>query len=263
MNSAFSNSKETETTLVVASENPEEILSKIGKISSIYDYQLLPGGALTLNDYYFDKRSGDLLSRNWALRIRQMDEHYWIAAKGPSRETAPGVLERAEIELAWSPGAFDKLSNLLARHGLFISGLEERGISEDPLEFLRDVGLIVIQKRQTVRTVRHIRSTKKNRVLAELALDRVIYHFESRALLHHEIEIESKEKKAYSAIQSLAQYLLGLFPDELRKWRYGKLATGRAIEALVGEEPFELALSNDYLKPASYILIERYLNALA
>ena len=260
MNPGSSNSTETETTLVVDSENPEEILSKIEEISSIYDYQLLPGVKLTLNDCYFDKLSGDLSSRKWALRIRQIDEQSWIAAKGPSRETAPGVLERVEIEVAWSPEAFDKLSKLLARHGIFISELQERRISEDPLEFLGGAGLRVIQKRQIVRTVRHVRSTKKDRVLAELDLDRVIYHFESRALLHHEIEIESKAKEAHSAIQSLAQYLLGLFPDELRKWRYGKLATGRAIEALVGEKSFEEALSDDCLKPASYVLIERYLN---
>jgi inorganic triphosphatase YgiF len=263
MNSEFSNSTETEATLIVASENPEQILGKIGEISSVHNYQLLPGVKLTLNDCYFDKLSGDLSSRNWALRIRQIDEQSWIAAKGPSRETTPGVLERVEMEVAWSPEALDKLSKLLARHGIFINGLQERRISEDPLEFFRDVGLRVIQKRQIARTVRHIRSTKKDRVLAELALDRVIYHFESRALLHHEIEIESKAKEAHSAIQSLAQYLLGLFPDELRKWRYGKLATGRAIEALVGEKSFEEALSNDYLKPASYVLIERYLNAHA
>jgi len=263
MNSGFLNSIETETTLVVASENPEIILSKIGKISSIYDYQLAPGGTLTLNDYYFDTHSRELSSRKWALRIRQIDKHSWIAAKGPSRQAGPGVLERAEIEVAWSPEAFDKLSNLLALHGLFISGLQERRISEDPLEVLRDAGLTVIQKRQTVRTVRHVRSTEKDLVLAELALDRVIYHFQSRTLLHYEIEIEFKSKEAHLAAQFLTQYLVGLFPNELRKWRYGKLATGRAIEALVGEQSFEEALSDDYLKPASYVLIEKYLDARA
>jgi inorganic triphosphatase YgiF len=261
MNSGSSNSTETETTLVVASENPEELLSKIGKVSSIYDYQLLPGGTVILNDYYFDYPSCDLSSRKWALRIRQIDDHYGIAAKGPSWDTGPGVLERVEIELEWSPDAFDKLSDLLARHGLFISGLHASRISEDPLEVLRNVGLIVIQKRQTVRTVRHVRSSKKDLVLADLTLDRVIYHFESRTLLHHEIEIEFKAKEAYSAVQFLRQYLLGLFPNELRKWRYGKLATGQAIEALIGEESFKESLSDDYLKPASYVLIERHLNA--
>ena len=261
MNSVSSNSTETESTLVVASENPEIILSRIEKIPSISGYQLLPGGDLTLNDHYFDNPSSDLSSRKWALRIRQIDEHSWIAAKGPSRETGPGIVERAEIELAWSPEAFDKLSDVLARHGLFLSGLRESGISKGPLEVLTDVGLIVIQRRQTVRTVRHVRSTEEDLILAELALDRVIYHFEGRILLHHEIEIEFKSKGAYSAAQYLTQYLLGLFPTELRKWRYGKLATGRAIEALVDQESFKESLSDDYLKPASYVLIEKYLNA--
>ena len=186
-----------------------------------------------------------------------------LRRKGRLGKPALAVLERAEIELAWSPEAFDKLSNLLARHGLFISGLQEHKISEDPLEALADVGLMMIQKRQTVRTIRHIQSTKKDLVLAELALDRVIYHFESRALLHHEIEIESKAKEGHSVIQFLMQYLLGIFQTELRKWHYGKLATGRAIEALMREESFKEALSDDYLKPASYVLIERYLIAHA
>jgi inorganic triphosphatase YgiF len=263
MNSGFSNSTETETTLVITSEDPEEILSKIARISSINDYELLPGGALTLNDYYFDNPAGDLSSRKWALRIRQIDEYSWIAAKGPSRETGPGFLERAEIEFVWSPGASDKLSSLLARLGLFISGLHEGRIGEDPVGVLIDVGLVVIQKRQTVRTVRHIRSTGKDLVLAELDLDRVLYHFESRALLHHEIEIEFKAKEDGSAAQLLVQHLLKLFPTKLRKWRYSKLSTGRAIEVLMGEEAFKEAQRGDHLNPATYDLIERYLNARA
>jgi inorganic triphosphatase YgiF len=261
MNSGSPNSTETETTLVVASENPAIILGKIGEISSISDYQMLPGGTFTLIDHYFDSYSRELSSRKWALRIRQTDEQSWIAAKGPSQEIRPGILERAEIELAWSAEAFDKLSNLLARHGLFISGLRKSGISQGPLEVLRNAGLIVIQKRQTVRTVRHILSTEKDFILAELVLDRVTYYFESRALLHHEIEIEFKSKEAYSAAQFVTPYLLALFPTELRKWRYGKLATGSAIEALVGEKSFKESLSWDHLKPASYDLIEAYLNA--
>ncbi len=258
MNSDSSNSIETESTLVVASENPEEILSKIGEISTIYNYQLLPGATLTLNDHYFDMPSGDLCSRNWALRIRQMGELAWIAAKGPSRETGAGGLERAEIELEWSLEAFHKLTELLAQHGLFISGLREQRISEDPIEALGDVGLVVIQKRQSVRVVRHIRSAEKECLLAELALDHVIYHIGSRALLHHEVEIESKAKEGHSVIQFLMQYLLRLFPAELRKWPYSKLATGRAIEILLGEGHLRNVLNNDYLRPGAYDLIERF-----
>ncbi len=263
MNSGFSNSTESETTLVVASENPEIILNRIGAICSISDYRLLPGGTFTVNDHYFDNPSLDLLSRKWALRIRQVDEHSWIAVKGPSRETGLGVLERAEIELAWSRDAFDKLSHLLARHGLLISELQERRISDNPIKALRDASLMLIQERQTVRTIRHVQSTSNDLVLAELALDQVIYHFESRTLRHHEIEIEFKSREAHSAVQFITQYLLGLFPNELRKWRYGKLATGQAIEALVGEESFEQSLSNDCLNPASYVLIENYLSVQA
>jgi len=93
-----------------------------------------------------------------------------LRLKGRLGKSALGSWSEAEIELAWSPEAFDKLSNLLARHGLFISGLQERRILEDPLDVLKDAGLIVIQKRQTVRTVRHVRSTKKDLVLAETCL---------------------------------------------------------------------------------------------
>ncbi len=261
MSSGFSNSVETETTLVITSENPEEILSEIEKISSINDYELLPGGAFTLNDYYFDNPAGDFSSRKWALRIRQVDERYWIASKGPPWETDSGFLERAEIEFAWSAEAFGKLSDLLARHGLFICELHENRIWDDPVEALRGMGLVVIQKRQTVRVIRHIRSTGKDLVLAELALDRVIYHFESRALLHHEIEIELKANDGLAETQFLAQHLLELFPTKLRKWNYSKLATGRAIEALLEEESFGEALRDNYLKPASYVLIERHLSS--
>jgi inorganic triphosphatase YgiF len=259
MITAPANSIERELTLLVSSDNPNGMLSKIGDIVSIDYYRLLPAGSFRISDYYFDTPAGELSKHRWALRIRREGEQVLITAKGPSREGNGGILERIEMELQWSQKAFDTLSNLLTTQGLLISGFRKIKSPDNALKTLVNAGLIVIQERKTSRIIKHIRHITKNQAIAELALDRVIYHFDKRALRHYEIEIESKGKEGASVVQYVAEYLLRLYPDSLRKWPHTKLATGSAIQALLNEKSFENTITADFLKPASYDLIEKCL----
>ncbi|MGO9122445.1 MAG: CYTH domain-containing protein [Desulfomonilaceae bacterium] len=259
MNTTSVDSIERELTLLVSSDDPDVMLSKIGEMVSIDDYILGRAGSFLIRDYYFDTAAGELSRQKWALRIRREGEQVWITVKGPSRESKGGILERTEMELPWSPKAFAILSSLPVTQSLSISPFQKIRTPGDALETFINAGLIVIQKRDTRRVIKHIRHIMTNQVIAELALDRVIYHIDDKALRHHEIEIESKGKEGVSVVQHIAEYLLRLYPDELRKWPHTKFATGRAIQALLSEESFENTLGLNDLKTASYGLIEKYL----
>jgi inorganic triphosphatase YgiF len=259
MNTTFVDSIESELTLLVSSDDPDQMLSKIGDMVSIDDYMLEPAGSFLIRDYYLDTPTGELSGQRWALRIRREGEQVWITVKGPSRERSGGILERTEVELPWSPKAFATLSSLPVMQSSSISPLQKITTPGDAMETLIDAGLRVIQKRETRRVIRLVRHIETNQVVAELALDRVMYHIDDMALLHYEIEIESKGKEAASAVQHIAEYLLRSYPDELRKWPHTKFSTGRAIQALLSEESFKNTLGLNDLKTASYGLIEKYL----
>ena len=104
------------------------------------------------------------------------------------------------MELPWSP-MLSPLIQLSVMQSLSVSPFQKIETLGDALETFINVGLIVIQKRETRRVIKHIRHMMKNQVIAELALDRVIYHFDGKALRHYEIEIESKGKEAASVLQ--------------------------------------------------------------
>ncbi len=259
MNTTSADSIESELTLLVSSDDPDEMLSKIGDMVSIDDYMLEQAGSFLIRDFYLDTPAGELSGQKWALRIRRQGEQVWIAVKGPSRERNGGILERTEMELPWSPKAFATISSLPVMQSLSISPFQEIKTPADALETFINAGLIVIQKRETRRVIKHIRHMMANQLLAELALDRVMYQIDDKGLRHYEIEIESKGKEAALVVQYIAEYLLRLYPDELRKWPHTKFATGKAIQALLSEESFENTLGLNDLKPASYGLIDKLL----
>lgn len=259
MNTTFVDSIESELTLLVSSDDPNEMLSKIGDMVSIDDYMLEPAGSFLIRDFYLDTPTGELTGQRWALRIRREGEQVWITVKGPSQERSGGILERTEMELPSSPKAFATLSGLPVMQSLSISPFQKIKTQGDPLETFINAGLIVIQKRETRRVIRLLRHITTNQVVAELALDRVMYHIDDKVLRHYEIEIESKGKEAALVVQHIAEYVLRLYPDELRKWPHTKFATGMAIQALLSEESFKNTLRLSDLKTASYGLIEKHL----
>jgi inorganic triphosphatase YgiF len=261
MNTTSVNSIESELTLLVSCDDPDEMLSKIGNIDSVDNYIFAPADSLMIRDYYFDTPAGELSENRNVLRMRRQSEQVRITFKGPSRESKNGILERTEIEVPWSREALAELSGVPETRKLFISLFQEINAQPDALETFINAGLIIVQERETKRIIKRIRRLKTKHIVAELALDRVIYRVDDRALRHAEIEIEAKREESAPVVQRIAEYLVGLYPDELRKWAHTKFATGRAIQALLSKDSFENTLATDLLTNASYALIEEYLTA--
>jgi len=91
--------------------------------------------------------------------------------------------------------------------------------------------LRVLQDRETSRLVKNIvrASEGRSEILAELAIDSVVYHFESQDVELHELEVEAKAKKRRRILEDVEDGLLDLFGGELQPWRWGKLVTGKMI----------------------------------
>jgi hypothetical protein len=166
-----------------------------------------------------------------------------------------GGVERVELELPWSGAALQKVMGELAAHGLNPDARVDIPASPSTHEALHELGFLIIQDRSTRRQIRDIVS--KGERVAEMDLDTVVYHICAAAILHEEIEIEAKAPSGSRAIRVILDYLLREFGRDVRKWDFGKLATGIALERALTEVTAEGLVGLDgHLTPAAYDKLE-------
>jgi hypothetical protein len=170
-------------------------------------------------------------------------------------------VDRLEIEVPWSKDALTRVVQELVDREINI--LQQRQDFDDahPLDVMASLGLEPIQDRENHRRVRNIiKGAESSSVLAELAIDSVVYHFSGQEIWHHEIEIEGKAGGSSAVIKTVVESLIAMYGPALRRWGHGKLATGKAIEKMLSEGALEGLLDiNNNLKPVAYDRIDDYL----
>ncbi|MBI4965586.1 MAG: CYTH domain-containing protein [Desulfomonile tiedjei] len=250
---------ETEITLLICSDRPEEIEEELSGLSAIRGYHLAPASSVTLDDAYLDTDERALSANHYALRIRRSRSDIWITLKGPSHPTEWGGLERLEMEALWSPDALDRVLRELQRLGLLRRADVEDFDPVGPLETMKSLGFTIIQKRSLLRRCKAVTDRKGGSQIAELAIDDVTYQFASGGILHSEVEIEAKGANTANAVRALADGLIERYGPELQRWRHGKLATGHAIEELVLAGRLNDLMNGHRLRPAAYTIITEWL----
>jgi len=244
--------EEIEATLLIQSDDPEGVAAEIAQLEKIGSWRVEQQPSLAIHDLYFDTPDARLQLQRLSLRFRKIDGESKLTLKGGGEETDWGALRRTEIESPWSLDALRKvLTEIKGFEDTEITGLPE----SDPVAALQKLDLQIIQNRKTNRTVRNILDSHHN-VVAELALDRVTYTFEEQQILHYEIEVEAKGGNVDS-VHEITRHLKSLNETKLRSWPYSKLATGKAIEALMAKGTVEL--SEGLLSPESFKEVEDYL----
>ena len=252
------NSREIEATLIIWSDDPQAVVSKIAGFTSIGSYQLLPQDSRMIHDLYLGMPDHALQPRGLALRIREIGAMRWITLKGTAWPTGWGAVERLEIEAPWSRDALNRVLKELADRGIKTPQPPQNLNCVHPLDVMANLGLKVIQDRENYRQVRNIvhADEKNGPILAEMVIDSVIYHFSGREIHHYEVEIEAKEEEDPAVFNSVIESLIAMCRPALRRWYYGKLTIGRVIENMLREGTLEgLINDNNSLKPIAYRLI--------
>lgn len=251
---------EHELTLVICSEAPESIADRIGHPSEIPGYRLRHATDHSIEDSYFDTPSRELKSQGYALRIREIDGSPFIALKGPQQANDSGIVARVEIEDVWSLEAFDEILKELSRHGISTSVAKRPERLLDPFRQMEAAGFQPIQTRETSRRTIDIVKAPGNVRAAEMAVDAVVYRFQSGTIRHYEVELESKSEIGPEAIRDVMRYLQATFGNSLRLWPYSKLATGAALERLLEDRSIVVS-ENASVRPSDYDKIEALLSA--
>jgi hypothetical protein len=149
----------------------------------------------------------------------------------------------------------------LRRHGVQLPDPPEGAEAGEPLADLAGLGLHPTQSRHTTRTPRdvHERGTDGGPV-AELTVDDVAYQLPAGTARLLEVEVEAKGGGGLETVQALLRALAEVFPDDLRPWPYGKLATGRAVERLLATGRLEGLLDpSGRISPAAHDRLAEYL----
>lgn len=245
--------REYEITFAIISHEPERVRCEIAELSTVGGHRVLPPELLMIHDVYLDTPEGDLRKKSWALRIRSCSGTVKFALKGPAIKTAGGMIERPELEDAWSHEAPERIRSALAVQNIRLALRRSPGLDMPPVETLMHSGFRVIQTRETRRELKSIVSRERRLEFADLALDTVSYYFDTTKIRHAEIEIEAKGPDAIAATKAVSDYLMAAYSSELRRWDYGKLATGLALEGLLRRGSLEgLIRADRYLQPSVY-----------
>ncbi len=254
-------SREIETVFLICSERPQVVARQLAELTVIGKYLLLSEHPQEIHDRYFDTPACSLYKKRLAFRLREVSKTAWLTLKSSAQLTAEGGVERLEVEVRWSRMGLTRIVNELKDRGVKLRSPRKVDYAR-PLEALKRLGFKLIQNRENHRVLKNIvrKGATKGSVLAELAIDSVVYHFSKQDIRLYEIEIESKSSTGPRVVRTVRDALVVQSGSALRWWSFGKLATGRAIETLLraGKRKDLFDAANN-LKPSAYETIAAYL----
>jgi len=267
--------REVEGVLLVNADDQAAAGDRVAALETVDRFQLRPRPAQRIRDVYIDTDDGALAGSRVAFRLRDQDDRPLLTLKADAVRSGLAS-ERLELEAPWSAEALQAALEELRRRGVELptspegSGEPRRGAPVDreeagavePLADLAALGLHPTQTRETTRTPRDVveRDDPAAGPVAELTLDDVAYQFPAGRARLLEVEVEAKGSGGMETVQSVLGALAERFPDDLRPWPYGKLATGRAVEQLLAEGRFEGLLDGDRrIRPAAHNLLAEFL----
>jgi inorganic triphosphatase YgiF len=225
---------EIETTLVIISNNPLEIVNQISALKSISPFNFWEKKSLNIKDIYFDTfRAKDLKKIGLALRIRKINSKDLITLKGPSKNS-----KRMEFEFEWSYNSLVKVISEI-NHRIEKNILIPKHVGKDPLQIIENLGFKAIQKRETHRIIKEVRNNDEFTI--ELAVDSVIYDTDPE-VIHYEVELEAKTENGIKQIKELQKLLLNIYGSDLRIWDFSKIKTGELIRTLIKNPEFRNSL---------------------
>ena len=267
--------REVEGVLLVNADDQAAAGDRVAALETVDRFQLRPRPAHRIRDVYVDTGDGALAGSRVALRFREQDGRPLLTLKADAVRSGLAS-ERLELEAPWSADALQAALEELRRRGVELptpppegSGEPRRGApvgqgagAGEPLADLAALGLHPTQTRETTRTPRDVveRDNPGAGPVAELTLDDVAYQLPAGRARLLEVEVEAKGPGGMETVQSVLGALAERFPDDLRPWPYGKLATGRAVEQLLAEGRLEGLLDGDgRIRPAAHNLLAEFL----
>lgn len=252
--------QEIELRLVIVGEGQQKIADEIASLDRCEKYIFTDAGIQRINDIYFDTEGGALAGQNFGIRIRVQDESVFVTIKGKPELLENGSVRRMELEQKWGLSALKMVQQFFWERKIDIEIQSDGWQNKNPKEFFEQAGLRVIHERYNQRSLKNVLDDEKTTTrLVEMAIDEMKFPLRDRELKLFEIELEQKSADGNEAIEKIKDCLLGKFGGKLLLWKYSKLATGIALQRLIGEDEFRKTIDRKgHLTGRSYQMIEVY-----
>ena len=251
---------ESEIALIIKNSS-DRIRKELSRTQHVLEYDLKPKPSQVIQDTYYDTKERFLGEKRITLRIRRMDDTLLLSTKSDFRRIAGDIIQRREMERAWSYNSIRVLARNLKLYIPIMSSSKFQSLSVSRV--LATMGLEVIQERRTHREPRDIviRDKVPVSILAELAIDHVTYDFGDISVGLSEIEVEAKAARSIPKVRDIADALVSKYSPSLQQWFHGKFVTGLAIQKLLKTKAFRSSLLSGDLGPEAFQLIERVIQS--
>jgi hypothetical protein len=257
-----------ESLIVCSSEKTITNLELTNKIKSWQDvnsnYNLIDLGEILFHDLYFDTQQRIFQNKKISFRIREVNNNKFLTIKIPSlqqlQQESSSLRSDEEIEVEWSKDKLLEIFHILEKRRIYTLQSDENIYFNNlnVIYTMRKLGFSVIQNRHTQRRIKNIiKSEKKNELLAEMAIEQVIFHIGNDDVYHYDIEIEDKSSDGSHARIFLINKLLSSdYGKMLIKWKYGKISIGKGLEILIRSKELEnkFNLAQDVYKRIEYLI---------
>jgi len=231
---------EIESRLVIASDDPSDVASRVRAAPSPPDYQVTDTGAVRIEDRYYEvtgtnaEPTGALPRWGGTLRLRTQDGSLLITLKGPpSAIDVAGGSTRTEIELPWSAGALTDVLDSLRDEGIIGDHVRTTDAT-DPDTALRACGFVPLIASTTDRSTFAVRNSQPNdQPIGEIAVDRVAFDIAGRTLRLHVVEVEATGNGTADVVRDVTHALTESFGTTLRPWPANKVRTALLLRSMI------------------------------
>jgi inorganic triphosphatase YgiF len=250
--------REVEGVLLVRAGDQEAAGRRVAGLAAVDRFRLRPRPDQRIRDVYLDTGDGALAAARVAFRVRELDGRPLLTLKAdPVRSGLAAA--RLELEAPWSAEALGAVLAELRRRRIDLPEHPRGAGAGEPLADLGGLGLRPTQLRETTRTPRDV--LDGDDPVAELTVDDVAFLLPAGTARLLEVEVEAKGAGGLETVQALLAALAEGFPEELRPWPYGKLATGRAVERLLADGRLAGLLGPDgRVSPDAHDLLAEFLS---
>ena len=161
---------------------------------SINGYKTTEAETVIIHDEYYDTQNNVLKKNKANLRIRTTnDENIKITLK-QEKEKNKSYFDRIEIEKSWSHSFYEELLNNVESISNQFHNSRNK-YNDDPKETFNSLGLNIILKKDTKRSIMNAINIATSQIEFEFAFDYVSIPVDPKNLIRFlELEIESKNK---------------------------------------------------------------------
>ena len=251
---------ELETTLVICSASPYAVADEIAGLEALAGYGLRAQDDVAIVDTHYDLPDGSLAAHGLSMRLRSMDDAFWLTLKGKGQAVG-GAVRRMELERPWGSDGLREVVEALLQEGIDVPLPLDVSAEFNPDDIIEELGFEPVQSRQTERRGRDVLS-RDGDVIGELVIDMVTYQPGGQRVRHYEIEIEQKAEGVEGQVEEMVDELKFTWPDELRAWWSSKLRIGMGLETLASQQQLGPLISeSEDLLPQAYDELERVLGS--